>query len=69
MVVFSVGLALMIALWVLKVRGAILISIVVTTILAIVVEAIGKPKVLVAHDPGRPGLQGPRREARLRHAG
>ncbi len=41
-VVFGVGLVLVIALWVLKVRGAILISIVVTTILAIVVEAIGK---------------------------
>ena len=34
------GLALMVALWVRKVRGAILISIVATTVLAIVVEAI-----------------------------
>src|SRR6188472_3655189 len=43
-VVFAFGLLLLIALWVLKVRGAILISIVATTILAIVVEAIGDPK-------------------------
>jgi adenine/guanine/hypoxanthine permease len=38
--VFAVGLALVIVLWVLQVRGAILISIVATTVLAIVVEAI-----------------------------
>ncbi|MEO5852133.1 MAG: NCS2 family permease [Nocardioides sp.] len=40
-VVFAVGLALVVGLWVLRVRGAILISIVVSTILAIVVEAVG----------------------------
>jgi AGZA family xanthine/uracil permease-like MFS transporter len=39
--VFAVGLVLVIALWVRHVKGAILISIVATTILAIVVEAIG----------------------------
>jgi AGZA family xanthine/uracil permease-like MFS transporter len=39
--VFIVGLLLMLALWVRKVRGAILISIVVMTIVAVVVEAIG----------------------------
>ncbi|MCY4725058.1 NCS2 family permease [Nocardioides sp. STR2] len=39
--VFCLGLALMIALWVRKVRGAILISIIVTTVVAVVVEAIG----------------------------
>ncbi len=39
--VFAVGLALVIALWVRKVRGAILISILVATVLAVVVEAIG----------------------------
>ncbi len=39
--VFAVGLALVIALWVRKVKGAILISILVTTVVAIVVEAIG----------------------------
>ncbi len=38
--VFGVGLALIISLWVLKVRGAILISIVVMTIVAIIVERI-----------------------------
>jgi AGZA family xanthine/uracil permease-like MFS transporter len=39
--VFLFGLALMISLWVLRVRGAILISILVTTVVAMVVEAIG----------------------------
>ena len=39
--VFAFGLLLVIALWVRHVKGAILISIVATTILAIVVEAIG----------------------------
>jgi adenine/guanine/hypoxanthine permease len=39
--VFVVGLALVIALWVLRVKGAILISILATTVLAIVVEAVG----------------------------
>jgi adenine/guanine/hypoxanthine permease len=38
--VFCVGLGLVISLWVLKVRGAIFISIIATTILAIIVEAI-----------------------------
>ena len=38
--VFAAGLALVVALWVRKVRGAILISIIATTVLAIVVEAI-----------------------------
>jgi AGZA family xanthine/uracil permease-like MFS transporter len=42
--VFVVGLLLVIALWVRQVKGAILISIVATTVLAIVVEAIGAPK-------------------------
>ena len=39
--VFLFGLVLVIALWVRRVRGAILISIVVTTVLAMIVEAIG----------------------------
>ncbi|WP_408896743.1 NCS2 family permease [Nocardioides sp. R1-1] len=39
--VFVVGLLLMLALWVRKVRGAILISIVVMTVVAVVVEAVG----------------------------
>ena len=38
--VFAVGLALVIVLWVRHVRGAILISIAATTVLAIIVEAI-----------------------------
>lgn len=38
--VFAVGLLLVIALWVRHVKGAILISIIATTILAIIVEAI-----------------------------
>ena len=38
---FSIGLVLVVALWVRKVRGAILISILATTVVAIVVEAIG----------------------------
>ncbi len=39
--IFIVGLLLMLALWVRKVRGAILISIVAMTVVAVVVEAIG----------------------------
>jgi len=39
--VFCFGLALVISLWVLRVKGAILISIIVTTIFAGIVEAIG----------------------------
>jgi AGZA family xanthine/uracil permease-like MFS transporter len=39
--VFALGLVLVVTLWVRKVRGAILISIVATTIVAILVEAIG----------------------------
>ncbi len=40
--VFGIGLALVIVLWVRKVRGAILIAIAATTLLAIIVEALGK---------------------------
>ena len=40
--VFVIGLFTVIALWVRKVKGAILISIVATTILAIIVEAVAK---------------------------
>ena len=39
--VFAFGLLLVIALWVRHVKGAILISIVATTVLAVIVEAIG----------------------------
>src|SRR3954462_6131990 len=38
--VFAFGLVLVIVLWVMKVRGAILISIIVSTIVAIIVESI-----------------------------
>ena len=38
---FCLGLALVIALWVRQVHGAILISIVATTVVAVVVEAVG----------------------------
>ncbi|MBK8470295.1 MAG: NCS2 family permease [Actinomycetales bacterium] len=40
--VFAIGLLLVIGLWVAKVRGAILLSIIITTVLAIIVEAIAK---------------------------
>ena len=52
--VFAVGLLLMIGLWVRNVRGAILISIIVTTILAILVEAIGSPKAWSLTTPAWP---------------
>jgi AGZA family xanthine/uracil permease-like MFS transporter len=39
--VFAFGLVLVVALWVRRVKGAMLISILVTTVLAIIVEAIG----------------------------
>jgi AGZA family xanthine/uracil permease-like MFS transporter len=41
-VVFVIGLLLVIGLWVRHVKGAILISIVATTVIAIVVEALGE---------------------------
>ncbi|MEI2776690.1 MAG: NCS2 family permease [Tetrasphaera sp.] len=40
--VFILGLVLVIALWVRKVTGAILLAIVATTVVAIIVEAVGK---------------------------
>ncbi|MCW2760454.1 MAG: Xanthine/uracil/vitamin permease [Marmoricola sp.] len=58
-VVFIVGLVLVIGLWVRKVKGAILISIVVTTVLAIVVEAIGKFGAAGAKNPTGWGLTVP----------
>jgi adenine/guanine/hypoxanthine permease len=53
-VVFVVGLLLVIALWVRQVKGAILISIIATTVLAIVVEAIGAPKAWSLNVPAWP---------------
>jgi adenine/guanine/hypoxanthine permease len=50
--VFCVGLALMVALWVRRVRGAILISIVATTVLAVVVEAVADIGPASADNPG-----------------
>jgi xanthine/uracil/vitamin C permease (AzgA family) len=41
-VVFALGLGLLITLWVRKVKGAIIISILVMTVVAFVVEAIAK---------------------------
>ncbi|MEI2714411.1 MAG: NCS2 family permease [Nocardioides sp.] len=48
--VFAVGVCLVIALWALELRGAIFITIVVTTLLAIIVEAIGKIGPMVGAD-------------------
>ena len=50
--VFAVGLLLVIALWVRQVKGAILISILVTTVLAIIVEAIGDLGPAIANPKG-----------------
>jgi AGZA family xanthine/uracil permease-like MFS transporter len=55
-VVFVAGLALVVALWVRKVKGAILISILATTVLAIIVEAIGAPKAWSLTVPDVPGF-------------
>lgn len=52
--VFAVGLLLVIALWVRHVKGAILISIVATTLLAILVEAVGSPKAWALTTPAWP---------------
>ena len=57
--VFVIGLVLMIALWVRHVRGAILISIVITTVLAVVVEAIGSFGAGSAKNPTGWGLTVP----------
>ena len=76
MLVFAFGLLLIIALYVRKVKGAILISIVATTVLAIIVEAIAQHRPVGLGDkvnptgwnlnvPTLPGQD--RRRARLRH--
>ncbi|MBA2954373.1 NCS2 family permease [Nocardioides sp. CGMCC 1.13656] len=52
--VFAFGLLLVIGLWVRKVKGAILISIIASTLLAIVVEAIGAPKAWSLTTPAWP---------------
>jgi adenine/guanine/hypoxanthine permease len=50
--VFAVGLLLVIALWVRRVKGAILISIVVATVVAIIIEAIGSLGSAADHPGG-----------------
>ncbi|WP_404384924.1 NCS2 family permease [Knoellia locipacati] len=52
--VFVAGLVLIIVLWVRKVRGAILIAIIATTVLAILIEAIAKIGPMVAGDKVNP---------------
>jgi len=52
--VFAFGLVLVVALWVRKVRGAILISIVITTVLAYFVEKIGDIGPSVSGDKVNP---------------
>jgi AGZA family xanthine/uracil permease-like MFS transporter len=52
--VFVFGLMLVIALWVKKVKGAILISILATTVLAIIVEAVAKIGPSVSGDKVNP---------------
>ncbi len=58
--VFVIGLALVIALWVLRVKGAILISIIATTVIAVVVESIGKFGAGGAKNPTGWGLTVPK---------
>jgi AGZA family xanthine/uracil permease-like MFS transporter len=53
-VVFAIGLVLVVALYVRKVKGAILISIVVSTVIAIVIESIAKIGPQVAGDKVNP---------------
>lgn len=50
--IFAFGLLLMIGLWVRNVRGAILIAIVVSTILAVIVEAVADLGAAGADNPG-----------------
>src|SRR3546814_21109825 len=50
--VFVLGLVLTVALWVRKVRGAILIGIIAASVLAIVVEAVGNLGAAGAKNPG-----------------
>jgi AGZA family xanthine/uracil permease-like MFS transporter len=53
-VVFAFGMLLVIALWVRKVKGAILISIVLTTILALIVDALGASEGWSLNEPTWP---------------
>ncbi len=58
--VFMIGLAVVISLWVLRVKGAILISIVVTTVIAVIFEAIGSFGAGSAKNPTGWGLTVPK---------
>jgi AGZA family xanthine/uracil permease-like MFS transporter len=58
--VFVIGLGLVITLWVLRVKGAILISIVATTIIAVIVESIGDFGAGGAKNPTGWGLTVPK---------
>ena len=58
--VFVVGLALVVALWVRKIKGAILISIITMTIIAIIVESIGDFGAGGAKNPTGWGLTVPK---------
>jgi adenine/guanine/hypoxanthine permease len=57
--VFAFGLVLVVVLWVRHVRGAILISILVTTVVAIIVESIGNLGAGGAKNPNGWGLNVP----------
>ncbi|MEV6282260.1 NCS2 family permease [Kribbella sp. NPDC051770] len=57
--IFVVGLVLIVTLYARKVKGAILIGILVATVLAIVVEAIAKVGARTADNPGGWGLSVP----------
>ncbi|GAB2975216.1 NCS2 family permease [Nocardioides montaniterrae] len=57
---FLMGLALVVVLWVRKVKGAILISIIATTILAIVIEALAGVGARGDKNPGGWGLNVPK---------
>jgi adenine/guanine/hypoxanthine permease len=59
-IVFAVGLALVVTLWVKRVRGAILLAIIATTILAIIVESIGNFGSSVDNPTGGWGLNVPK---------
>ncbi|MGI8522113.1 MAG: NCS2 family permease [Nocardioides sp.] len=58
-VVFAVGLGLVVTLWVKKVRGAILLAIIATTVLAIIVESVGHFGSSVDNPTGGWGLNVP----------
>ncbi|MCL2541761.1 MAG: NCS2 family permease [Nocardioidaceae bacterium] len=57
---FLIGLALVVVLWVRRVKGAILISIVATTVLAIIVESIGHLGTKSENNPGGWGQNVPK---------